>query len=234
MIFICVNPSSIPCTNHLLKPSSCKSPSPSFFILILYNKRSDRIQVAPVRIAFVTLLTVRTVLLSTRDKRGRLRCFFFLLIIISFCFPFESLKSCFLSCFCLETVKEKTKSTRMSETKQEDDTIMSSVHSTVFKESENLAGKCLQIEGYDFNRGVDYQQLLKSMLTTGFQASNFGDAVKVVNQMVFFLFYTNPSLFLYCFDFLLIKFFPLWFLGTWVEARLEVGWWTYWWGLWWR
>lgn len=85
----------------------------------------------------------------------------------------------------------------MSETKQEDDTIMSSVHSTVFKESENLAGKCLQIEGYDFNRGVDYQQLLKSMLTTGFQASNFGDAVKVVNQMVFFLFYTNPSLFLY-------------------------------------
>lgn len=81
-------------------------------------------------------------------------------------------------------MKEKTKSTRMSETKQEDDTIMSSVHSTVFKESENLAGKCLQIEGYDFNRGVDYQQLLKSMLTTGFQASNFGDAVKVVNQML--------------------------------------------------
>jgi len=72
----------------------------------------------------------------------------------------------------------------MSETKQEDDTVMSSVHSTVFKESENLAGKCLQIEGYDFNRGVDYQQLLRSMLTTGFQASNLGEAIQVVNQMV--------------------------------------------------
>jgi len=94
-------------------------------------------------------------------------------------------------------VKEKTKSTRMSETKQEDDVVMSSVHSTVFKESENLAGKCLQIEGYDFNRGVDYQQLLKSMLTTGFQASNFGDAVKVVNQMVIFLNFILTHLFVF-------------------------------------
>jgi len=64
------------------------------------------------------------------------------------------------------------------ETKEEDDdAVMSSVHSTVFKESENLAGKCLQIEGYDFNRGVDYQQLLKSMVTTGFQASNLGESL---------------------------------------------------------
>jgi hypothetical protein len=118
-------------------------------------------------------------------------------------------------------VKEKTKSARMSETKQqEDDTVMSSVHSTVFKESENLAGKCLQIEGYDFNRGVDYQQLLKSMLTTGFQASNFGDAVKVVNQMVL----THLFVFIY-FSILLIKFFffvSFWNMGC-VEARLEVG-----------
>ncbi|GAU42279.1 hypothetical protein TSUD_81880 [Trifolium subterraneum] len=71
----------------------------------------------------------------------------------------------------------------MSELK-EDDTVMSSVHSTVFKESENLDGKCLQIQGYDFNRGVDYHQLLKSMLTTGFQASNLADAIEVVNQML--------------------------------------------------
>lgn len=67
---------------------------------------------------------------------------------------------------------------------KEDDMVMESVHSTVFKESENLDGKCLQIEGYDFNRGVDYRQLLKSMLNTGFQASNLGDAIEVVNQMV--------------------------------------------------
>jgi deoxyhypusine synthase len=83
---------------------------------------------------------------------------------------------------------------------KEDDTVMSSVHSTVFKESENLDGKCLKIQGYDFNRGVDYHQLLKSMLTTGFQASNFADAIQVVNQMV--LFYDTPCL---CF-YLLITF----------------------------
>ncbi|CAJ2677661.1 unnamed protein product [Trifolium pratense] len=71
----------------------------------------------------------------------------------------------------------------MSELK-EDDTVMSTVHSTVFKESENLDGKCLKIEGYDFNRGVDYDQLLESMLTTGFQASNLGDAIETVNQML--------------------------------------------------
>ncbi|PNX99733.1 deoxyhypusine synthase-like protein [Trifolium pratense] len=76
-----------------------------------------------------------------------------------------------------------TASLTMSELK-EDDTVMSTVHSTVFKESENLDGKCLKIEGYDFNRGVDYDQLLESMLTTGFQASNLGDAIETVNQML--------------------------------------------------
>lgn len=60
----------------------------------------------------------------------------------------------------------------------------SSVRATVFKESECLEDKCLKIEGYDFNRGVDYSQLLKSMVSTGFQASNFGDAIEVVKQMV--------------------------------------------------
>ncbi|XP_050218337.1 deoxyhypusine synthase-like isoform X1 [Mercurialis annua] len=60
----------------------------------------------------------------------------------------------------------------------------SSVHATVFKESESLEGKCIKIEGYDFNQGVNYSQLLKSMVSTGFQASNLGDAIQVVNQML--------------------------------------------------
>lgn len=61
---------------------------------------------------------------------------------------------------------------------------MASVHSTVFKESESLDGRSIKIEGYDFNQGVDYSKLLKSMVSTGFQASNLGDAIEVVNQMV--------------------------------------------------
>ncbi|XP_031252364.1 deoxyhypusine synthase [Pistacia vera] len=62
--------------------------------------------------------------------------------------------------------------------------LFSSVHSTVFKESESLEGRCTKIQGYDFNQGVNYSLLLKSMLSTGFQASNLGDAIEVVNQML--------------------------------------------------
>lgn len=58
------------------------------------------------------------------------------------------------------------------------------VHATVFKESESLEGKRPKIEGYDFNKGVDYSQLIRSMVSTGFQASNLGEAIEIVNQMV--------------------------------------------------
>lgn len=61
---------------------------------------------------------------------------------------------------------------------------LASVHSFVFKESQTLEGSCDKIVGYDFNHGVDYPALFKSMLSTGFQASNLGDAIQVVNQMV--------------------------------------------------
>ncbi|EOY17578.1 Deoxyhypusine synthase isoform 1 [Theobroma cacao] len=65
-----------------------------------------------------------------------------------------------------------------------EDKLMNSVHSTVFKESDSLEGKCTKIEGYDFNQGVNYSQLLKSMLSTGFQASNLGEAMEIVNEML--------------------------------------------------
>lgn len=80
-----------------------------------------------------------------------------------------------------------------------EDHIFSAVHTTVFKESENLEGKCTQIQGYDFNQGLDYSRLIDSLFSTGFQASIIGDAVEVVNQMVgfsslfyvFFFFFVN-------------------------------------------
>ncbi|XP_055805416.1 deoxyhypusine synthase isoform X2 [Solanum dulcamara] len=65
-----------------------------------------------------------------------------------------------------------------------EDNIMDSVRSVVFKESENLEGSCTKIEGYDFNKGVNYAELFKSMVSTGFQASNLGDAIEIVNQML--------------------------------------------------
>lgn len=69
---------------------------------------------------------------------------------------------------------------------KEKEEVLASVRSTLFKESESIDGKCVKIEGYDFNQGVNYPLLLSSMVTTGFQASNLGDAIQVVNQMVLF------------------------------------------------
>ncbi|KAJ0754175.1 Deoxyhypusine synthase [Helianthus annuus] len=62
--------------------------------------------------------------------------------------------------------------------------VMENLRSVVFKESESLEGACAKINGYDFNQGVDYSQILKSLLSTGFQASNLGDAIQTVNQML--------------------------------------------------
>lgn len=44
------------------------------------------------------------------------------------------------------------------------------------------------VRGYDFNQGVDYERLLQSYATTGFQATLFSRAVDQINQMVSVLF----------------------------------------------
>ncbi|KMZ69259.1 Deoxyhypusine synthase [Zostera marina] len=65
------------------------------------------------------------------------------------------------------------------------DNLMNNLRSAVFKESESLDnGRYQKITGYDFNRGVDINDILKSMSTTGFQASNLGEAIQIVNQML--------------------------------------------------
>ncbi|KAF5810548.1 putative deoxyhypusine synthase [Helianthus annuus] len=62
--------------------------------------------------------------------------------------------------------------------------LIQNLRSVVFKESENLQGVNTKINGYDFNHGVNYPQLLKSFVSTGFQASNLGEAIDIVNQML--------------------------------------------------
>ncbi|CAM4338908.1 unnamed protein product [Leuciscus chuanchicus] len=54
----------------------------------------------------------------------------------------------------------------------------------VLMESTPLPQDMLQIKGYDFNQGVDHHALLQSFLTTGFQASSFGQAVQEINRMI--------------------------------------------------
>ncbi|KAL3870817.1 hypothetical protein ACJMK2_038857 [Sinanodonta woodiana] len=40
------------------------------------------------------------------------------------------------------------------------------------------------VKGYDFNKGVDYEALLKTYHRCGFQATNFGKAVEEINRMI--------------------------------------------------
>ncbi|KAH7833765.1 hypothetical protein Vadar_009507 [Vaccinium darrowii] len=77
-----------------------------------------------------------------------------------------------------------TKALKMGEEATKE-TVLESARAAAFKESQSLEGSsCIKIEGYDFNQGVNYSELLRSMVSTGFQASNLGDAIQVVNQML--------------------------------------------------
>lgn len=44
--------------------------------------------------------------------------------------------------------------------------------------------KGVKIEGYDFDKGVDYSGIVKSFSNSGFQASNFGKAVDITRKMI--------------------------------------------------
>jgi deoxyhypusine synthase len=53
----------------------------------------------------------------------------------------------------------------------------------------NILGKSsefkgIPIRGYNFNEGVDYEKLLESFASTGYQASNFYRAIEIVNEMI--------------------------------------------------
>lgn len=64
------------------------------------------------------------------------------------------------------------------------DSVPSVARDAVLKESAALPEDMPRIRGYDFNQGVDHRALLHSYLTTGFQASSFGQAVQEINKMI--------------------------------------------------
>lgn len=53
---------------------------------------------------------------------------------------------------------------------------------SALKKSEELDG--ISIKGYDFNNGVDYEKILESFMSTGFQATHFAKAAEIVNKMI--------------------------------------------------
>jgi len=52
----------------------------------------------------------------------------------------------------------------------------------LLRESEEVKG--IAIKGYDFNKGINYSEIIKSFSSTGFQASHFSKAIEIVNEMI--------------------------------------------------
>ncbi len=62
----------------------------------------------------------------------------------------------------------------------------------VLRNSEEPQG--ISVKGYDFNKGVDYEKLLDSYASTGFQATHFANAIEIVNKMI----HDKATIFLGC------------------------------------
>jgi deoxyhypusine synthase len=56
------------------------------------------------------------------------------------------------------------------------------VRENVLRKSQEIEGT--PIKGYDFNKGVDYEEILESYGASGIQASNFHKAVEIINEMI--------------------------------------------------
>src|SRR3989344_3544215 len=52
----------------------------------------------------------------------------------------------------------------------------------ILRESEDVKGTA--IRGYDFNKGVNYSEIVKSFASTGYQATQFARAVEITNKMI--------------------------------------------------
>lgn len=50
-----------------------------------------------------------------------------------------------------------------------------------------------QVSGYDFNQGINYNEIFQSFRTTGFQAANLSKAIDIINEMVSLLFCSIPN-----------------------------------------
>jgi len=71
----------------------------------------------------------------------------------------------------------------MSQDAAQESKLLESTTETVLVKSVEMPPESIKVQGYDFNKGVDHNALLDSFLTSGFQASNFGMAVKEINRM---------------------------------------------------
>lgn len=54
----------------------------------------------------------------------------------------------------------------------------------VLQESVKMPKDTPQVQGYDWSHGVNYEAILNSYISCGFQATNFGKATDEINKML--------------------------------------------------
>ena len=61
---------------------------------------------------------------------------------------------------------------------EHEDSALQNAKQAILVQSSDMPEGSVTVEGYDFNKGIDYEQLLGSFARTGFQALHFGQAVE--------------------------------------------------------
>ena len=62
--------------------------------------------------------------------------------------------------------------------------ILEKLNEAVYFKSLPPPEDAVMVKGYDFNKGLDYEAMFKSYISTGFQATALGNAIETVNAMI--------------------------------------------------
>lgn len=78
-------------------------------------------------------------------------------------------------------IMNSTNASDSSNKTQVDDKMCNSANANAYRESaDKLEGRA-EVRGYDFNKGLDYEKVFAAYKTTGFQSTNLGEAIDIVN-----------------------------------------------------
>ncbi|XP_072752992.1 probable deoxyhypusine synthase isoform X2 [Anoplolepis gracilipes] len=81
-----------------------------------------------------------------------------------------------------ETISDEGDDTKKKETVSNEGEEIAK--NAVLVPSASLPANTAMVKGYDFNKGLDYHELFKTMMHCGFQATNFALAIEEINKML--------------------------------------------------
>uniref|UniRef100_A0A0K0DYQ3 deoxyhypusine synthase n=1 Tax=Strongyloides stercoralis TaxID=6248 RepID=A0A0K0DYQ3_STRER len=61
---------------------------------------------------------------------------------------------------------------------------LETARNAVLKEAKIFDHSKIKIKGYDFNKGINYEEILDSYISTGLQASHLGKAIEQIKEMI--------------------------------------------------